>query len=194
MSTSVLSLVHDSLSVPVGQLSPEFIEQANKKIEAILRRTGIKTFVGGVDFSVNEDETGTVPPYIQPQSWTLAPTHEVRKAETKLRAAFPKTEITPRPVKIKAWDGNLAALGYALKNRFDRRVSYHREASDDGSKHACRNTRDRHLRVPQQIELLIALDQAGLHARLHLRGCRVVHTGSGPQIRLISNRKGREQR
>jgi hypothetical protein len=193
LSTSILSIVHADLSVPVGQLTPEFMEQANKKIEAILRRVGIKIFVGGVDFSVNEDETGTVPPYIQPQAWILAPTEEVRKAETKLRASFPKTITTPRPVKIKEWDGGLAALAYALKNTFVRRISIHRE-DPTGLRNPYRDTRDRDLRVDQEIELLIALDRAGLHARLHLGGCRVVHTADGPMIRMIKGKPGRDQR
>jgi hypothetical protein len=193
MSTSILSIIHANLNIPVRQLTPEFIEDAKKKTEAILRRVGITTFIGGTDISANEYETGEVDPHFQIQSWILAPTHEVRKAETKLRAAFPRTDTTPRPIKIKMWDGNLAALGYALKNTFVRRVSYRREASKDGFKHACRNTRDRPLRVEQHIELLIALDRVGLHARLHLSECRVVRTVSGPMIRMISNRKGREQ-
>jgi hypothetical protein len=192
-SVSVVSLVHADLSVPVKQLTPDLILDANKKIQAILKRAGITTFVGGIDISANEDEAGEIHPHFQIQSWILVLTQEVRRVETKLRASFPKTDTTPRPVKIKEWDGNLAALGYALKNTFDRRVSYHREASEDGSQHACRNTRDRPLRVEQEIELVIALDRAGLHARLHLGGCRVVRTARGPEIRMIKGKPGRDK-
>jgi hypothetical protein len=97
-------------------------------------------------------------------------------------------------VKIKEWDGDPAALGYTLKNTFVRRVSYQREASNDRSKHACRNTRDRSLRIEQEIELMIILDRAGLHARLHLGGCRVVRTLNGPQIRMIESKQRGESR
>jgi hypothetical protein len=65
-------------------------------------------------------------------------------------------------------------------------VSYVREASDDGSRHRCCNTRDRSLRVEQEIELAITLDQVGHQARLQLGGCRVVRTSSGPMIRMIA--------
>jgi hypothetical protein len=191
-SVSVVSLVHPNTGVPVGKLTPEHIRTVNRKISATLTPARVTIFLGGIDFSANEEHDRTFDPYWQPQSWILALTDEVRKVETKLRAAFLKTETTPRPVKIKTWDGNQAALGYALKNTFDRRVSYHREANESGSKHACRNTRDRDLRIDQEIELMITLDRVGLHARLHLGGCRVVRTANGPEIRLIKDKPGRE--
>jgi hypothetical protein len=40
---------------------------------------------------------------------------------------------------------------------------------------------------------LITLDRAGLHARLHLGGCRVVHTADGPEIRMIEGKQGSRQ-
>src|SRR4051794_24511198 len=105
MSISILSLAHAHLSVPVGQLTPEFIVGANKKIQAILKRAEIKTLVGGMDFSVNEDDNGDFDPYYQIQWWVLAPTQEDPEAEIKLRAALPRTDTTPRPVTIQPWDG-----------------------------------------------------------------------------------------
>ncbi len=193
VSVSVLSLVHADLSVSTGQLTSEFIKEANRKTRAKLKRVNILTFIGGIDISANEDETEAADPHFQIQSWVLALTHEVRKAETKLRAAFPKTKTIPRPVKIKEWDGDLAALAYALKNSFDRRVSIICE-DKPGLRKPYRDTRDRDLRVEQQIELMIALDRTGLHARLHLGGCRVVHTADGPMIRLIKEKRGSRQR
>jgi hypothetical protein len=189
--TSVPSLVHDHQRIPVDKLTSDHIRTAKRKIQTILTRTGITTFIGGIDISANEDETGRVESYYQIQTWILAPTDQVKVAERKLRKTFPRTKATPRPVKIQAWDGNVGALAYSLKNTFDRRVSYIREASKDGSQRACRNTRDRSLRVEQHSELAITLDRVGLHARLHLGGCRVVRTKGGPMIRLI--RGGKEE-
>ncbi|GEO17782.1 hypothetical protein [Microvirga aerophila] len=189
MSTSILSLVHAGHSIPVGQLTPEHIHTAKKKIQTILSKAGITTFIGGIDLSANEDENGAFEPYYQIQSWISAPTEQIRHAERQLRKLFPRSEYTPRPVKILPWDGNPAAIVYTLKSTFVRRVSYDRAASDDGSRHACRNTRDRPLRVEQEIELMIALDRAGLHSRLLLGGCRVVRTVNGPMIRPITTRQ-----
>jgi hypothetical protein len=190
---AVLSLVHADLSVPVGELTPEHLNKAKRKIQKILTKAGVTTFIGGIDVSANEDETGEVEPYYQIQTWILAPMDQVKVAERKLRKSFPRTKATPRPVKIQAWDGNIRALAYSLKNIFDRRVSYLRKTSEDGSQHRCRNTRDRSLRVEQHIELAITLDRAGLHARLHLGGCRVVRTTDGPMIRLIGSEKGKDK-
>jgi hypothetical protein len=192
--TSVLSLVHDQLRVPLNELTARSVQKAKRKIQTILTKAGVTTYVGGIDISANEDETGRVEPYYQIQTWILAPTDQVRAAERKLRKTFPRTELTSRPVKIQAWDGNVGALAYSLKSTFDRRVSYLRKGSEDGSQHACRNTRDRPPRVKQHIELAITLDRVGLHARLHLAGCRVVHTADGPMIRLIRGEKGEGRR
>ncbi|WP_147022830.1 hypothetical protein [Microvirga aerophila] len=185
---SIISLVPPQLSVPIGQLASEHIHTAKQRIQATLIKAGISTFIGGIDISANEHKR-EFDPHFQLQAWILAPTDQIRPAESKLRAAIPKTSTVPRPVKIKLWDRNLAALGYALKDHFVRRVSYQREANEDGSKHTCRNTRDRPLRVEQHIELAITLDQAGLQARLILGGCRVVRTVNGPMIRPITKRQ-----
>jgi hypothetical protein len=176
-----LSIVDASLSVPAGELTAAHIQTVKKRMQAILTKAGITTSIGGIDFSANEDENHAFDPHWQPQYWILALGDQVNASEREIRKRFPKTATVPRPVKIKEWDGNQAALGYALKNTFVRRVSYQREASKDGSKHACRNTRDRDLRAKHQCGLAIILDRAGLHARLHLGGCRVVRTLNGPR-------------
>jgi hypothetical protein len=66
---SVLSLVHDQLRVPLGELTPERIQTAKRKIQTILTKAGVTTFVGGIDISANEDGTGRVEPYYQIQTW-----------------------------------------------------------------------------------------------------------------------------
>jgi hypothetical protein len=185
---STLSLVHPELTVPIGELTPDHIQAAKRKLQSILTTVGISTFIGGIDFSVNESETEVIIPYFQIQFWGLAPRTEVMSAERQLRTLFPGTKATPRPVKIQPWDGNLAALGYALKNTFDRRISIISE-SQSGRRNSHRNTRDRPLRVEQHIGLLIVLDRIGLHSRLQLSGCRVVKTKGGPQIRWITMAK-----
>jgi hypothetical protein len=193
MKTCVLSLIHADHSVPVGELTPEHIQAARRKIQNILTKAGITNYIGGIDFSANEDENGAFEPYYQIQSWILAPTNQVNSAERELRKLFPRSENIPRPVIIQKWDGDQAALGYALKSEFDRRVCIMCE-DKSGLRNSYRDTRDRHLRVEQQIELLIALDRAGLHARLHLGGCRVVRTLNGPQIRMIESKQMGESR
>jgi hypothetical protein len=60
--TSVLSLVHDQLRVPLGELTPEHIQTAKRKVQTILARAQVTTFIGGIDISANEDETEEVEP------------------------------------------------------------------------------------------------------------------------------------
>jgi hypothetical protein len=204
-SISVLSLVHADLAVPVNELTADHLQAAKRKIRTILTKAGISTFIGGTDISANEHHPsiintnnaaehdqrahdGDVHHHWQVQAWVFADANEVTYAERSLRKLFPRTESTPRPVKILAWNGDLGALGYALKNTFARRVRYRREVSTDGLRHGCWNTRDRPLRTEQQAELVMVLDRVGHHARLHLAGCRIVHTAAGPRIRMINGR------
>jgi hypothetical protein len=183
---AVVSIVPDDLGVPIGQLGPELLAQTKRRIERAIKEAGITTIIGGFDFSVNEHEDGEFEPYHQPQFWGFVPRDQARKAKAQLRKAFPKTDTTQRPLKILKWNGKRGALAYALKSKFARRVSYYRQASDDGLQHGCWNTRHRFLRVQQEIELMIALDQAGLDARLLMRGARIVRTANGPMIRAIT--------
>ncbi|MBL0404414.1 hypothetical protein JKG68_10580 [Microvirga aerilata] len=183
---SILSLVPPDQGMPIGQFGPEVLPAMANRVRKAMEKAGITIAVGGLDFSANEHEADEFTPYYQPQLWVLIPRHEARKSKANLLAVFPPTHTTRRPVKILKWNGNRAALAYAIKSKFNRRMTYDREASDNGSQHACQNTRHRPLRVEQQIELMIALDQAGLNARLFMRGARIVRTNHGPMIRPIT--------
>ena len=187
---ATLSIVADDLSVPMGQFDPDLLTAMTSRVGKALRKAGVTTVIGGFDFSVNEHEANEYAPYHQPQFWALAPLDQLWKAKRDLRILFPRTDKTPRPVKITEWDGKGRALAYALKSKFDRRVSYYDEANHDCSRNGHWNTRRRDLRLEQQIELMIALDRAALDARLLIRGARIVRTKYGPMIRPITNLNG----
>jgi len=68
-------------------------------------------------------------------------------------------------MRIVRYDGSPKALAYALKADFSRRVSLPRRRTSD-SITTRRNTRNRPLRASQKVELELALDQAGLVARI----------------------------
>jgi hypothetical protein len=140
-----------------------------------------------VDLSANEAHDHEFEPHWQPQGWVFAPADEVDATRKQIRAEFPRSESVKRPVRILPWDGNLAALAYGLKNTFVRRVSYHTEPREDGSRGTCRNTRDRDLRVDQRLEALFTLHQAGWDSRLQLLGAHVARTTNGPRIRPLTD-------
>lgn len=182
----VLSVVDARHAVPVGRLNPAVLHASGMGIANALKSLGVATSLLAVDLSVNESADGEFDPHWQPQAWIFAPAAQVDPVRKAIRAAIPATHTVPRPVKVQTWDGNPAALAYALKAEFARRVSVRKPADGGRGRGACRNTRDRPLRVDQRRELLIALDRAGFQARLHLRGFRLTKTADGPRIRLIA--------
>jgi hypothetical protein len=104
----------------------------------------------------------------------------------KLRKQFPTTDAIPRPVTVKVWDGRNAALRYAVKDIFWRRIG-----SDDGKRfdkrtgteRSCRATDKQPLRSSQRCELLLHLDDVGLQGRLLSRQAQFLHLGKyGPAI------------
>lgn len=183
---AALSLVPADLSIPIGQFGPQVLTAVSSRVSTVLRKAGVTTIIGGFDFSANEHEDDQHNPYFQPQYWALAPLDQLQKAKRQLRANLLSSDTRRRPVKIVRWDGKRAALAYALKSEFDRRVSYYKEADNHRFRGSHWNTRRRHLRVEQEIELMIALDEAGLGSRLLLRGARIVRTANGPMIRPIT--------
>jgi len=140
--------------------------------------------VGGFDVSINEHLTGDFPAHWRPHAWIFLRKGELsRKAEKEFRDQFPKDPLmVPKPVMIKRFDRNLAALAYALKGDFQRRVTLPRSTERDGSNKTRRNVRYRPLRARQKLELLLMLDRVGLEDRLFGYGMKVAERSGKPRI------------
>lgn len=155
---------------------------------ALLREAGITRGVFGLDVSWNEDHRYELPEEARfvdhacVHLYGLAPAVEALASKVALKQLIPTSNVVPRPIKAKPWDGGLAALAYVHKPAFQRRQTILK--FDERRGKLVRTTRDRPLTVEQRIQAVRALDRAGLTGRIILPGLRIEDGASG-RIRLI---------
>jgi hypothetical protein len=188
IGVSAVSLVLAPL-LPEGQLGQLSIKPLHDSVKKVLRANGVKLALGGLDLSFNEHREHRFKPHWAPQLWLLVPASNRHRWEPALRAMCLASDVVPRPLKLLRWDMDLAALGYALKTRFQRRVSYEHERPYGDGTRACRNTRSLPLRAKERLELYRFLDQAGLAARVLLLGARPTRTEAGISIVRLTKRE-----
>jgi hypothetical protein len=162
--------------------------KVGERLIAAFKAIKISHAIGGFDISINEHLTGDFPAHWRPHTWIFLRKGELsRKGEKELRDQFPNDPLMiPKPVMIKRFDRNLAAIAYALKGDFQRRVTLPRSAERDGSTKTRRNVRYRHLRARQKVELLLMLDRVGLEGRVFAYGMRVAQRGGKPRIIVMT--------
>ena len=83
------------------------------------------------------------------------------------------------------FDGEARGFAYALKTDFSRRISLEPRRLADGSRSTF-GTRKKRIGGPQRVELALALDRAGLGARLFLRGYELVTSRGDVEIVRLS--------
>jgi hypothetical protein len=147
------------------------------RTKSIFCKNGVDFAAGGIDFSFNEDEIGTVGSHWCAHLWVILPDRNRCRWEPALRLANPASEAVLRPIKINTYDGRNEALAYALKTTFKRRISVHQERRIGNIQQ--RNTSEQDLRVAERIPLYTYLDSIGLHARVFLLGARPTMTERG---------------
>jgi hypothetical protein len=157
-------------NVPIrfGALSQLPILDFTENVGERLTRSRISFCIGGVDFSFNESRRGDFSPRWSPHIWFLTDKFNKARWEVRLRNYFARSSAIPRPVKIQAWDGDLAAIGYSLKYEFKRRVSTVGRRSQ-GTR-LCKVTNYDRLRSDERFELYSYLHQIGLGSRIFLMG------------------------
>lgn len=159
-----------------------------ERTRAMLQEAGLTLGMFGLDMSCNEDHRTSLPeaerfaPHACVHLYGLALATEARAAAATLKRLIPRMQTVPRPIRIKRWDGGLAAIAYALKPDFQRRQTI--EKFDEQRGKLVRTTRDRPSTVEQRIRTVRALDRAGMTGRIVLLGLRFEVADSG-QLRLV---------
>jgi hypothetical protein len=192
-----INIVSARRAIPYGRLDRyDLFEGINRRLRRALSTVGVPA-VGGFDVSANEHEANAFRPHWMPHAWILAPGRRIRRVEEELREWFPATDIVPRPMLMRSFDGAPGGFAYALKPDFERRVSLVPRTLPNGSRSTF-STRKKPIWAARRVELAIALDRAGLDARLFLKGYQVIQlrgeveiVGSRPHAR--SMRPGRRR-
>jgi hypothetical protein len=150
-------------------------------------------FIGAVDFSFNEHHQQKYSSCWCPHLNGFIIAEKKKPVLKALKKQFPSTKITPTPVRIVAWDGNIKAGRYMMKAIFKRRIAIdHGKRFDKktGAYRKCRDTDNQPLRSHDFKELLLHLDSVGLAGRLLFRGVQFQNLkGVGPTFKECPMKK-----
>ena len=163
-----ICIIPSSPLVRHGQLKYFSIANFQRRIKTALDAANVKSGIGGVDFSFNEDREKKWQPFICQHIYLIASTDDREKPRRNLQKIFPKIDEVNRPIKLPLFHNNAYRRSYSLKMIFKRRISYYKMRKEKPTK--SRNTSTDKLRVDQRIELFKYLHKIGLAARIIFRG------------------------
>ena len=196
-TTVCVSIVPADGTSKRGHLSNAQHVRNVRRWKTALGRAGVSWFIGATDLSFNEHKDGRYSPHWSEHFYGFTETDDPEVLKRNLRKQFPKTDAIPRPVTVKEWDGRKAALQYAVKDIFWRRIGTddgRRFDKRTGTERSCRATDKQPLRSSQRCELVLHLDEVGVQGRLLLRQAQFLHLGGcGPAI-VMKIRKQRRRR
>jgi hypothetical protein len=169
-----------------GQLADhdDMFEETRGSLGDAFAAVGVRA-VGGFDVSLNTHENYVFDPHWAPHVLIIAPTRRLKRLHEEFRAWFPAGDETPRPIRMSAFDGAERGFAYAVKPDFSRRISLERQLLADGSRSTF-GTRNKRIAGPHRVDLALALDRAGLDARLFMRGYDLVTSGGDVEIVQLS--------
>jgi hypothetical protein len=180
----MVTIVPDYGQFPMDSLNALNSKALWLKTARIFGNEGISLAFGGTDFSVNQDKKAKKP-YLQVQFTLFISEKQWPKSDTRLRKALNLSGEIERPVRVETFDGDNAGLAYALKYEFNRRVGYQQTPEDRHDGRKSKNTRNRPLRGPDWMRLMVLLDHIGLDARICLVGVKRILKNGEVVMQLI---------
>jgi hypothetical protein len=75
---------------------------------------------------LNQHQDDLFAPHWSPHVHLIAGAEDIDELRSDLKAAFPKSQKSPRPVVATEWDGNADAFSYVFKPNFNRRIRKYR--------------------------------------------------------------------
>jgi hypothetical protein len=138
-----VSVVPADGEIAKGKLSSDQHQRNIRRWKEALGRAGVTWFVGATDWSFNEHTDDRYEPSWQEHFYGFTVTDDPKLLKKKLKKQFRATDAIPRPVQVKAWDGDKKAVRYMLKTDFRRRIGTdegERFEKDSSEKRECRAT------------------------------------------------------
>jgi hypothetical protein len=118
----VVSIVPVDGEVAKGKLTADQHARNVRRWKEAMGRAGVTWFIGATDWSFNEHKDQRYPSKWQHHIYGFTATDDRVQLKKQLKKLFPKTDATPRPVKVRVWDGGEKAGRYMLKPEFWRRI------------------------------------------------------------------------
>lgn len=199
----VANVVYVYAAVDDGALDGRVFDALRRRLDRALRDCGLRAF-GGFDISANRHEHDEFARFWCPHAriFTSARLDE-QSLKERFRRWFPPDGTTPHPVRIEPFDRKARGRAYALKPDFFERISLERRWLVDGSR-STYSTRLKPIWGQRRVELALALHQAGLDARLYLRGFELIARNgraefvrspqTAPRLRRPGSRDERDDR
>jgi hypothetical protein len=185
-----INIVSANRAIRYGRLHlHDLFRGIRKRLLDALEYLGLPA-LGGFDVSGNEHEARAFGPHWMPHAWIIAPGRRARQVTAELDEWFPATETVPRPLHRKRFDGDPLGFAYALKPDFARRISLKPRTLEDGNRSTF-STRKKSIWGAERVELALALDRAGLDARLFLHGYELV--ASRGDVEIVRSSRARER-
>ena len=148
-----------------GKLRVADLLSLNERLKKRHERAGFPLVFAGVDVSLNVFDNSTSTRRWQLQVYGVVIGCTPEQVRTALSGLYPAAKRTPRPLKVNRCNNLAAAVSYAIKPYFGRRVSYI-------GRNGRRQTRKVPLNSSEIRELAVWIDQYRLADRYLLRGCR----------------------
>ena len=181
-----VTIVPGDGAIAPGALIPAELERFIRRTKDKLGRAGVETFIGTVDWSMNESKTNKHEPFWSLHIHGMTTARDLKGLKKALKKQFPKAPNVGRPITVKEWDGDLAAIRYLIKPPSTRRISIENAKRFDrnrGSERTCRDTDKQPLRSRDKMELLLHLDDIGTAGRLFLKGVQFMNLSDrGPTL------------
>lgn len=173
-------------------LSESHLLSTASLISAALKSAEMPLAIGGIDVSFNEHVEALFEPHWSVHAWLISPTITASQ-HRHLCDCFPPSATITIPVRVARFDGNLAAIAYALKAEYQRRLTIPGGRFDGDPRR--QNTRDRKLRVAEKMQLLLTLDELCPDKRLILHKSKWAVADTHPRsLILIKSSKRRRER
>jgi hypothetical protein len=171
-----ISAVPTSQIVRPGELNSFSTATFQRHIKEALKFAGIKSAIGAIDYSFNEDKENEWPPFICPHVYLITSADSKARIKKLLSQRFKKLDAVSRPVFMRAFHPSNYCISYSYKTTFDRRISYYKDNVRDTSYST--------LLVHQRIELFRHLHANSLGARIIFLGVRPEKIGNKVKFRL----------
>ena len=189
----VVNVVYVRAAVDDGDLDGRAFDALRGRLDRALRDRRLRAF-GGFDISANRHERDEFEPFWSPHARIFASAGlNEQSLKERFRRWFRSDQTAPRPVRIEPFDVRARGRAYAFKPDFAERTSLERRWPPDGSRSTF-STRLKPIWGPRRVELALALHQAGLDARLYLRGYELIVRGGEVEIVRTAPQRPPERR
>jgi hypothetical protein len=189
LDLAFVTIIPPNCEVGLGELRLFDFQNFKRRVRDGLAGTNAVCAVGALDLTVNEHRDARFEAHWAPHAHLIAITRDMADFELSLRAKFPRSDESPRPVVVKPLNGDPRVFSYVYETAFARRISVEAAERFDrrsGTTRLCLATTYDRLRASEAIEAAMFLETLGLGGRMLLRNARLYPFEQSVRFQLLS--------